>query len=236
MRCSSLRAAFTIAAIFAATTTATAGEKDRWTGFYVGGHLGSAWTDANWTWNIPDNANIPLQTDYISSSSKSSFAGGAQFGYQHRIGMIVPGIEVSYTGHSATGTTVIDDGSGDIRTLRGRVGNIFTAAARLGIAHERWLGYVKGGVSWAQVELESTRASDGATETSSSGLARGFTYGTGLEYALTNNISLGGEYNYTQVNVTRSNVENTALGVTASSQSSDPTIKTLMMRLNYKLN
>ncbi len=207
-------------------------EPDRWTGFYLGGHLGQGWDNMAWNWNIPDNASIPDQTVYTSSLDKRSFLGGAQVGYLHSFGPIVSGLEFAYTAHSSSSSTSITD-TADTRTLNGRIGDIYALTGKLGYGTGSWLTYAKGGLAWADIKLNSTRATDNAVQTSSSGLAPGFTYGAGLEYALSRSFSIGAEYNHNQFHIERQGVEDAAT-TTASSHTGDPSVKTMTLRLNYK--
>src|SRR5215468_8079743 len=58
-----------------------------WTGFYLGGHVGGAWTHDG----ITDRDEIPGTT---YSNNASGFLGGAQVGYNWQTGPMVFGIEV----------------------------------------------------------------------------------------------------------------------------------------------
>src|SRR5436190_13290283 len=68
----------------------------RWTGFYIGGHVGGAWSDVDW-------ANVNLTGERVNNDA-SGFIGGGQVGYNHQFGNIVVGIEASLSG-----TTLSDD-------------------------------------------------------------------------------------------------------------------------------
>lgn len=232
MRATTLTSMCAMAAMALSALPAAAGDGDRWSGFYVGGHIGRTWSNTSWNWDIPDNALVPEQTTYTSAWQQNKTAGGVQVGYQYRFGNFVPGIEFSYTGHNSEGTTSITDTT-DTRILTGKVGNILATTARLGIAQDRWMGYAKGGLAWSDIELGSTRLSDGAQQTLSSGVSRGFIYGGGVEYSFDHNISLGAEYTYAQFHVERGGVEDIGT-TTASSHMSDPSVKSLMLRLNYR--
>src|SRR5262245_59125242 len=58
-----------------------------WTGFYVGAHLGGAWSDVEW-------ANVTWTGERVSNDS-SGFFGGAQMGYNQQFGNIVLGVETT---------------------------------------------------------------------------------------------------------------------------------------------
>ena len=61
-----------------------------WTGFYVGAHLGGAWSDVEW-------ANVTLTSERVTNDG-SGFFGGAQMGYNQQIGNIIIGVETTLSG------------------------------------------------------------------------------------------------------------------------------------------
>src|SRR5262252_8569404 len=61
-----------------------------WTGFFVGAHLGGAWSDVEW-------ANVTLTGERVTNDG-SGFFGGAQMGYNQQIGNIIIGVETTLSG------------------------------------------------------------------------------------------------------------------------------------------
>ena len=59
-----------------------------WTGFYIGGHAGYAWSDVTWD-------NVSLTGEPVSNDD-SGFIGGGQVGYNWQFGQVVLGIEGTY--------------------------------------------------------------------------------------------------------------------------------------------
>src|SRR5262249_4329715 len=84
---------------------------------------------------------------------------------------------------------------------------IYDAAARLGYAWDRWLWYVKGGYAESRVDHSFLISPPAAVVAQSSGnRATGFVAGVGLEYALTDHLIGGIEYDYYGMNVRDSTV------------------------------
>src|SRR5215467_12915118 len=67
-----------------------------WTGFYVGGQLGGAWSAVDW-------AKVNLTGERVNNDA-SGFIGGGQVGYNQQFGNIVLGVETSLSG-----STLSDD-------------------------------------------------------------------------------------------------------------------------------
>jgi outer membrane immunogenic protein len=84
--------------------------------------------------------------------------------------------------------------SGDTDFLRSKVDGIFTATGRIGYAFNNWLPYIKGGYAGAQ--LHTTNFDVLGDSLDHSDWRSGYTIGAGLEYGITPNWTLGGEYAY----------------------------------------
>jgi outer membrane immunogenic protein len=156
-----------------------------WSGFYVGAHLGGAWSDIKWTFLDPAGA-------FAITHEDAGFIGGGHAGYQMQWGHWVAGLEVSYSGTGLRDTFRDPDTGGSIRS---QIEDLFLATARLGWAWDHSLAYVKGGYASAKAELNSFDAA-GASLSESSKRQHGWTVGLGWEYALTRNAIFGLEYNY----------------------------------------
>jgi len=61
-----------------------------WTGFYIGGNVGGAWSDVEWS-------NISLTGDRFNEGA-SGFIAGGQIGYNQQFGNIVLGVEATLSG------------------------------------------------------------------------------------------------------------------------------------------
>ena len=157
-----------------------------WSGFYVGGHVGGAWADKNWTQTFPG-----AFTGNASSFSADGFIGGGQIGYNWQTGALVFGIEAdaSKSGQSGSGAQTVPGwtSSTDINWIG-------TVTGRVGYAWDRVMVYGKGGFAWA--DEDHSQSLGGVLVSSTNASHTGWTLGLGLEYAITNNWSAKIEYNY----------------------------------------
>ena len=94
-----------------------------WTGFYVGAHLGGAWSDVEW-------ANVTWTGERVTNNS-SGFFGGAQMGYNQQFGNIVLGVETTLSGGSLSRSfrSVVDPAAVTYNTVDN---TIVTVTGRLG--------------------------------------------------------------------------------------------------------
>ena len=152
------------------------------------------------------------------AGNDGSFLGGAQIGYNWQAGSIVYGIEADIQGlarnSNRNGVAAIAPVAGlagivpyAIATNGNNSSNYFgTVRGRLGYAMDRALFYVTGGLAYGGTRgggsvayFNQTNATAIPTATYSGGGNNsrvGYTVGAGLEYALTNNWTVKGEYLY----------------------------------------
>jgi outer membrane immunogenic protein len=162
-----------------------------WSGFYVGGHVGGAWSDENWR-QTTSSLGLPLDRS-TGSSNMSGFLGGAQAGFNWQAGSWVFGVEGDWSWTDADGCkghVVFPAYSGCTN-----VNWYATATGRLGYAWDRTLLYVKGGAAFEDADRFIT-FNGVATTNSVSNTRTGWTVGGGLEYAFWDNWSAKIEYNY----------------------------------------
>jgi len=164
-----------------------------WSGVYVGGHLGVAWGDVDWSG--------PAVTEFVDGGRLShelddGSLAGVHLGFNHQFGRWVAGTEVSLSGGDVEGSSENEIAViGDIAT-RTEIDKLFLATVRLGYAWDRTLAYVKGGYASADVNLRAAGDFEGDdVGFSSSERQAGFTIGGGIEYALTKGVIFGLEYN-----------------------------------------
>lgn len=167
-----------------------------WTGFYVGGHLGGAWTNQQWI----NSANTTLFGDLAPGEGfrqrGSGIMGGAQIGYNWQANNFVFGLEGTISGLNNKGTVVntVFGAGDDVFSWRTNV--LATIVGRAGFAVNNNLFYAKGGYAGANNRLS---VSDTVPVTGSGGQthwANGWTVGAGWEYGITPNWIVGVEYNY----------------------------------------
>jgi outer membrane immunogenic protein len=170
-----------------------------WTGIYVGGHAGYAWSDAHWLTNHVDGVGPCLNGNFITpcdpvDSKTSGFAGGGQVGGRWQTGAWVFGVEGTWTGVDLvdTRTSVLLPGQLNYYT---KIRDTYTATGQVGYAWNRSLVYVKGGYAGARLALNSITVPGGTTGPVNVN-ANGWTIGGGFEYSVTSNLSLGIEYNH----------------------------------------
>ncbi|MGU3496616.1 outer membrane protein [Xanthobacteraceae bacterium A53D] len=161
-----------------------------WTGFYLGGHAGYAWS--NNTYSVYD-ATFATTYDY-NLGSGDSWVLGLQGGYNYQFANnVVLGLEadISWTGIGGGGNYIAAGPLfGTTSSLGGDLDYYGTIRARLGYAFDRWLPYVTGGAAWGHVNNGTFYGQD----TSSTNW--GWTVGAGVEYAITNNFTARLEYLY----------------------------------------
>ena len=198
-----------LAAVFAALSCSSASAADlaakaytkapvvatpvyNWTGFYVGGHAGYAWSPVSY--NHVETFGLGSREAF--STEASGFSGGAQIGYQHQfLNSWVLGVEASYSwqDQAESARTNLDN----IPRLReAKLGDTWAIAGRLGYAWGATLLYVKGGYANTELSFKNTRISTGAILGESSTRTDGYVVGAGVAYGITPNWSVGGEYNY----------------------------------------
>jgi outer membrane immunogenic protein len=195
-----------------------------WTGIYVGGHIGGAWSDSTW-------ANVDF-TGEPGNMTTIGFLGGVHLGYNYQFNKMLLGVEATYSG------TTLNDGFISVVdpnvTYKNNVNDIITVTGRLGVALDRWLMYAKGGWASAQVVVSGLDA----TTTDSFSLSdrrNGWTVGGGLEYKVAHNISFGVEYGYIDLGSKTYN-GTTALALPVTVTSDAIHMQTATARLSFHFN
>jgi outer membrane immunogenic protein len=172
--------------------------KFTWTGCYVGGHIGAAFSQDRTT-----SAN-----GGIVDFSPTGFVGGGQVGcdYQFASNWVI-GAEgrAAWTSLENTHAAAVGfSGFGGLTTIvpsRFTLQNDFlaSATARLGyVFGERWLVYARGGAAWTHEKIDDAfvnpagRASDPSADL----YRTGWTAGAGVEWAFASHWSANVEYNY----------------------------------------
>lgn len=158
-------------------------------------------------------AEIALVTHRHASRNSAGFSGGAQAGcnWQDAGSRLVLGVEVDFnaarlkeqsaTVYPPTTVNAIVDIPSHVESVTKKLDWYSTIRGRWGLAHDRWLGYVTGGLAVAHVESSLDWINDGSSIfTGSDSRTRfGWTVGGGIEYALTGQWSARLEYVYVDV-------------------------------------
>ncbi len=173
-----------------------------WSGLYIGGNAGYAFSDKGDVSIAGNNGPVggPSTIANVASGARprltrlepEGFTGGGQVGYNYQFGSIVVGLEAdaSYTDLQQTRRVVGTTGaSSDFRTDTSYIG---TVRGRLGYAFDRVLVYGTGGFAYGDVQNRATffatPAAGGLGVVQFAGnrsrMETGYAVGGGMEYAL----------------------------------------------------
>jgi outer membrane immunogenic protein len=166
-----------------------------WTGWYIGGNLGVAWTQGN----VSDSFG-----DSFGNSQQVVFSGGGQVGANYQVNWLVVGGEAVFdwlsNDHNSSNSVFIP-GVGALQ-VSANDRWITTAAARVGVATNNWLFYAKGGGGW--VGTNNFTLTNVTTAGSISGSNNrgdsGWLVGAGIEWAFAPNWAAKIEYNFLGLN------------------------------------
>ena len=198
-----------------------------WTGFYIGGHIGGAWSNASISDPI---GGIFLPAGIALAHNGSSFLGGFQLGYNYQTGPWVFGIQgdMSWT---AINASVFNPFFGFLLTHSDKVNWLASLSGRIGYAWNTWLLYGKGGVAWVHNTYSTTNPPGYVANGSDT--RTGFLIGAGLEYAWARNWTTFIEYNYIDVGTrTETLAANAAPNPLVTSEKQN--ISLVKLGLNYK--
>ncbi len=186
-----------------------------WTGFYVGGDIGGAWTNDGSRYRLtPAGVGFAPAGTLIATSSMNSsgVVGGLFAGYNWQFSnAFVVGLEADVEATSLSKNNANIQG-----VFAGVVGPIGflnseklpwqgSARARLGYAAGNALFYVTGGLALAQIQTRYFLI----TTDSFSQTRAGWTLGGGVEYAFNANWTARIEYRYSQFGTIRDTLTNT---------------------------
>lgn len=164
-----------------------------WTGFYVGADAGYAFTGSN------DNAHLNVNNfggpGGVYGRDLRGFTYGAHAGYNAQFGIFVVGAELGLNGGDVKGSDNYPQYFNDTNT---KISYYTTAELKAGVAFDRVLVYVTGGIAGGDVKISQNYYPTRLIPTtfSSSKFQVGYTLGAGVEYALTDKWSVRGEYKF----------------------------------------
>ena len=168
-----------------------------WTGFYIGGNLGGAWSGVS-----AANFSDTLGSSFTAGTDLQ-LMGGGQIGINYQFwGGGVVGAEAMFDwvpGSQSSPVTATDPTGAASASITGFNERwIASATGRLGYAWDRVLLYAKGGGAW--VATNSPAISVGGAPASFASISNtnsfGYTAGFGLEWAFAGNWSVRAEYDY----------------------------------------
>lgn len=167
----------------------------RWTGCYIGGNVGGAWSDAHYT------VGLPAVTENFSYNP-SSVIGGVQAGcnYQFSPTWLV-GIEGTWSGIDLKQTDPSVALPGRLRSFK--TDEIATITGRLGLTFNQWLFYAKGGYATAKIDTFTINPATGVSF-DANGWRSGVTAGVGVEYMAWQHVVLGVAFDWYNFSFDRS--------------------------------
>ncbi len=154
-----------------------------WTGIYIGGDIG-------YTWGT-DNHNVGGVL--FNRASPNGLIGGAHVGYNYQVNQFVFGIEGDVDGTNFH-NSVTDPVTGFANSTRIPIEG--SVRGRIGYAWDRALFFATGGAAFADIQHNYNVAGFYDPAGTYSSTRVGWTVGGGVEYALSNNWSVRGEYRY----------------------------------------
>lgn len=165
-----------------------------WGGIYVG--LNAGWVRNNTDWAFqPPIANAPNQS--FSLENSAGVLGG-QIGLQHQWGNVVLGVEAAVSDVNIDGGWSQHTGYGIGNSFaETKTGTLVTVGPRLGWAHGQWLFFGTGGWATADVQTRGEPfSSPGTFFNKTNERQNGWFAGGGVEYALSQNVLAGVEYQH----------------------------------------
>lgn len=193
-----------------------------WTGFYVGAHI----ENGRSSWDNTVDTLTGTTEDFSVSGNK--WMVGAHTGYQHQWGPVVLGAEFSYSPLNASASFDSVQTAG--LSVSSRASDLYMFTGKLGYAMGRTLGYLRGG--WARTNFGAS--TDGLLVSSASNRSTGWVSGVGLDYAVTDNLIIGAEYNSVRFN--GQDYAFTDGTTTANITSSGMDVQSVKLRLDFKFN
>lgn len=219
-----------------------------WSGFYVGAYAGLGASTLGYDYrgrpDVGPDTLSPAQSavlqsivglsggsDAPSTFAASGLAFGGQAGYDHQFGSIVAGAYVDFTRFGKEyDFNFLDSfsGAGDYIASLDHVG---TVQGRIGYALDRALLYAHGGYAFGRRSFEFDFGGNTPDSSNSKNL-HGFVVGAGAELALSENVSVVGDYSYTRFGQER--IVDGRLGNYYHTIDEDAEFHHLRLGLNYR--
>jgi outer membrane immunogenic protein len=164
-----------------------------WSGIYIGGNAGFAWSRLLYSVGIPDGDCIAIGGSSDCEDFRftpTSFIGGGQNGIQQQYGKVVFGVEGTWSGTDLHQTD--QSALGSFRSIK--INEIATATFRFGGVWEQALIYAKGGFATARIGvhlLEGPNLTGDVVRWNG-----GWNLGAGIEYMPWPNLVLGVEFDF----------------------------------------
>ena len=211
-----------------------------WVGFYVGIHGGGGWGHTSFDPGEFESFTTPFTFPNVRSSGG---VFGFQFGHKWQWGPVVGGLEIDFSGADIKGSNTFLQTEAFVPFIFNqeiKIQELASARGRLGyLIFPNWLLYGTAGIGWAHTRLNLTQVSQPLglfTETNTTYSNEfGWVAGIGLEWKLTNNWLLRGEWlHYDFGRVTHPNLVAPVNGFDEDNFSLRTTVDVARAALSYK--
>jgi outer membrane immunogenic protein len=195
-----------------------------WSGFYIGANAGGG--SSRNCWGLAGGGGTE------GCNSASGAAAGGQVGYRMQMSNFVVGVEAQgdWANFSGSSRNLINPAITD----RSRLNAFGLFTGQVGYAFNNVLGYVKGGAAVVDDKYNTFTTATGAPINSANATRWGATVGAGVEYGLTQNLSLGVEYDHIFLDNKNLNFASTAGATPATSRNIGQDADLGLVRLNYR--
>lgn len=166
-----------------------------WSGAYIGGQAGYAWGDAR----VGQTFAPGSFDNYGWGYSPSGGFGGLYAGFNHQFdGGLVLGIEGDYSFAGVKDTTLYSALGVDDPAFGGvlKLDSVGSVRLRAGYAMDRWLPFVTGGLAAGSYKHTTVNLPGSVAYADVKDTITGYTLGAGVEYAVTDNWVVRGEYRF----------------------------------------
>lgn len=179
-----------------------------WSGFYVGAHAGYGWADWSSSVAHPCPKCLPQQhqADAFAGSGDlggDGWLGGFQVGAARQIGPWVLGVEADVSWPDMSGSHTFRMDYDTDWAVQSSIELMGTGRVKIGYSLGRVQVYGTGGVAWAIVDSDMQTVSITGpvvmSELSSSTSHVGWTVGAGMEWAMTDRLSVKADYLYIDI-------------------------------------
>ena len=248
----SILLATTLIVAVGAVTAAVAAPQGpyNWTSFYAGVNAGGAWGAYDPTTATTPGAyfGLPLYSAAVNAIGAQTldprgFIGGGQIGFNYQIGNIVAGVEGAFDYlhlNAAANSAAAYPGLGGSQFLISTYGNadwLFTLTPRLGFAANNWLFYGMGGLAVTNLRTDFVFTDRfGAFQSALVSTDKvGYAIGAGVEWGLTDRLSLRAEYEHVGFGRTAAHQTGSDIPAQPFTQSAALNADFVRVGLDYKL-
>ena len=200
-----------------------------WTGFYIGAQAGYSWgKDKTTEYLTASGAFTGLSFKFNPDGAVGGIHAGGNFQYGAIVAGLEADLEAAGTRGGFTNTPAPPFNPGGVGRMR--VDAQGSLRGRLGFAIDRVMIYGTGGLALANIKYTFTNPTTGVSESTTRG-SSGYTIGSGVAYAITDNLIGSLEYRYTDFGTFRYTSTSAFVGLTGSQH---PRSNAVRVALGYK--